>query len=89
MYAAKCGGKDRVQLFSTTMRDIFLEHLELETELRRALDRGNQLSLAYQPIFKAFTGRQTTFEALIRWRHPVLGISRRPSLFRLPKRRES
>jgi EAL domain-containing protein (putative c-di-GMP-specific phosphodiesterase class I) len=55
------------------MRDTFLEHLELETELRHALDRDNELTLVYQPIFDADTGRQSAFEALLQWAHPILG----------------
>ena len=74
MYEAKRNGKDRVLFFSPAMRDTFLEHLELETELRRALDRGQELALAYQPIFEAEGGRQTAAEALLRWSHPALGM---------------
>jgi diguanylate cyclase (GGDEF)-like protein/PAS domain S-box-containing protein len=73
MYEAKRSGKDRVLAFAPAMRETFLEHLELETELRRALDHGHQLSLVYQPIFKAEGGGQIAFEALLRWAHPVLG----------------
>ncbi len=73
MYEAKRSGKDRVLFFTPAMRDTFLEHLELETELRRALDREDELCLVYQPIFEAHGGRQTAFEALLRWTHPVLG----------------
>ena len=73
MYEAKRGGKDRVLFFSPAMRDTVLEHLELETELRRALDRGQELTLVYQPIYEAVGGRQTASEALLRWVHPLLG----------------
>ena len=73
MYSAKRGGKDRVQLFSSEMRDIFVEHFELEADLRHALESNDQLSLVYQPIFEARGHRQTAFEALLRWTHPVLG----------------
>ena len=72
MYEAKRGGKDRVLFFTPAMRETFRERLELETELRRALDR-NELSLVYQPIFEAGSGKQSAFEALLRWVHPVLG----------------
>jgi len=71
MYEAKRSGKDRVLFFTPAMHDTFLEHLELETDLRRALDR-DELSLVFQPIFEANSGRQTAFEALLRWTHPVL-----------------
>ena len=73
MYEAKRGGKDRVLFFSPAMRDNILEHLELQTELRRALDRSDELSLVYQPIYESDGGRQTAFEALLRWVHPLLG----------------
>lgn len=73
MYEAKRAGKDRVRFFTTAIHDTFLEHLELETELRHALDRNTELSLVYQPIFQAQGGRKTTFEALLRWQHPILG----------------
>jgi len=73
MYEAKRSGKDRVLFFTPAMHDTFLEHLELETELRHALDGDSELSLVYQPIFEAQGGRQTAFEALLRWSHPVLG----------------
>ena len=45
----------------------------METDLRRALDRG-ELCLHYQPIFTAANNRQTAYEALSRWRHPSLGF---------------
>jgi diguanylate cyclase (GGDEF)-like protein/PAS domain S-box-containing protein len=73
MYEAKRNGKDRVLFFSPAMRDTFLEHLELETELRHALDREDELALVYQPILEADSCRQIAFEALLRWSHPVLG----------------
>jgi diguanylate cyclase (GGDEF)-like protein/PAS domain S-box-containing protein len=72
MYESKRGGKDRVSFFTPAVRISFLKRLELEAELRRALE-GEQLSIAYQPIFETQSGRQTAFEALLRWTHPVLG----------------
>ncbi len=74
MYGAKRAGKDRVQLFSPALRDIFLERWELEAQLRQALERGGQFFLDYQPIFEAQSQEQTAFEALLRWRHPELGL---------------
>ncbi len=47
--------------------------LDLETELRRAIDQGD-LTLAYQPIIDLGANRVTGFEALARWNHPVRGI---------------
>lgn len=73
MYQAKRAGKDRIMFFTPAMRATFLERLELETDLRHALDRG-ELFLQYQPIFEATGGRQTAFEALARWKHPTRGL---------------
>ncbi len=50
-----------------------LIHLQLETDLRRALER-NEFQLCYQPILSLTQNRITGFEALLRWRHPHRGI---------------
>jgi diguanylate cyclase (GGDEF)-like protein/PAS domain S-box-containing protein len=72
MYEAKhC--KDRIQFYLPTMRVAFIERLELETDLHHALER-NELTLHYQPLFTVSGERQTAFEALARWRHPVRGL---------------
>jgi diguanylate cyclase (GGDEF)-like protein/PAS domain S-box-containing protein len=73
MYQAKRAGKDRILFFTPAMRATFLERFELEADLRHALDHGN-LEVHYQPIFGAADCRQTAFEALARWKHPVLGF---------------
>ena len=73
MYQAKHMGKDRVLFFTPRMRDSFLERLELETDLRHALD-NREFLLYFQPIFEASQCRQTAFEALIRWKHPSRGL---------------
>jgi len=73
MYQAKRAGKDRILFFTPAMRDVFMERLELESDLRHALDNG-ELFLHYQPIFDAADGRQTAFEALARWVHPSRGL---------------
>jgi EAL domain-containing protein (putative c-di-GMP-specific phosphodiesterase class I) len=55
------------------MRARSVERLELETELRRALEQ-NELFLVYQPQIEVATGRIASVEALVRWRHPTRGI---------------
>jgi EAL domain-containing protein (putative c-di-GMP-specific phosphodiesterase class I) len=72
MYQAKRAGKDRILFFTPAMRATFLERFELEADLRHALDQG-ELIVHYQPIFEAADCRQTAFEALARWNHPVRG----------------
>jgi len=47
--------------------------LDLDTELRRAVERG-EFELHYQPLYHLRSGRPTGFEALVRWRHPVRGL---------------
>jgi diguanylate cyclase (GGDEF)-like protein/PAS domain S-box-containing protein len=73
MYRAKTSGKGRSAIFETSMNKNVVERLELETELRRALDRG-QIVLHYQPIVDLRTGRIAEMEALARWQHPRLGM---------------
>jgi len=73
MYEAKQAGKDRVHFYTPALGASFQARLELETDLRRALDHGD-LRLHYQPIFSALDNRQTAYEALARWPHPHLGF---------------
>ncbi len=73
MYRAKANGKARYEIFDPTMRDIILERLALENELRKALD-NHQLEVYYQPIVSLVNGHMIGFEALIRWHHPVHGL---------------
>ena len=72
MYRAKEQGRRQVCVFGAELRDHAVARLELETELRGALER-NELSLVYQPGVELETGRITAVEALLRWSHPVLG----------------
>jgi diguanylate cyclase (GGDEF)-like protein/PAS domain S-box-containing protein len=73
MYRAKASRKPRFVLFNSTMRDLAVERLSLETGLRRALDRG-EVQTYYQPIVSLRTGRVTGFETLMRWQHPERGL---------------
>jgi diguanylate cyclase (GGDEF)-like protein len=69
MYEAKSKGKARYEIFERNMRSRFTEHLALETDLRRALERG-EFKVYYQPIVSLANGTITEVEALIRWEHP-------------------
>ncbi|NET90314.1 MAG: EAL domain-containing protein [Kamptonema sp. SIO1D9] len=73
MYRAKRQGKGGYAIFDATMRVEAIERLELETDLRRALER-NELEVYYQPIVSVSTGKITGFEALLRWHHPQRGM---------------
>jgi diguanylate cyclase (GGDEF)-like protein len=73
MYHAKQNGRARWMMFDQTMQEGALRRLTLEAELRLALP-GRQLFLQYQPIVAPQDGRICGFEALLRWRHPVLGL---------------
>ena len=77
MYQAKRGGKARHEVFDEKMRDAVIETLQLETDLRRAVER-EEFSVDYQPIFSLVTGQLEGVHALPRWDHPRLGaVSRR------------
>ncbi len=73
MYHAKAAGRSRYQVFDKPMHERAVKHLQLESDLRRALER-RQFELHYQPIVSLKTARITGFEALIRWNHPKRGV---------------
>jgi diguanylate cyclase (GGDEF)-like protein len=73
MYRAKEQGRDRFQLYAPAMNAQAEERLGLEHGLRKALAQ-EQLVLHYQPIIEVATGRIHGTEALLRWRHPDLGL---------------
>jgi diguanylate cyclase (GGDEF)-like protein len=73
MYRAKGMGKARHEIFDTGMHSQALKLLQLETDLRRALER-KEFMVVYQPIMSLETGQLCGFEALIRWPHPERGL---------------
>ena len=72
MYHAKAAGKARYVLFDRRMHEEILGKLELENDLRHAVQRG-QLLLHYQPIVSLASRSLRGFEALLRWDHPRHG----------------
>ena len=73
MYKAKVHGKARYEVFKVTMREQARTRIELENDLRYALER-HELKLDYQPIIALPSEQITGFEALLRWHHPQRGI---------------
>lgn len=72
LFRAKQRGRARWRAFTAEMADSVGKRLDLEIELRRAI-QSDELTLAYQPIVEAATGRITGVEALLRWDHPERG----------------
>jgi diguanylate cyclase (GGDEF)-like protein/PAS domain S-box-containing protein len=72
MYRAKDSGRNNFQFFTRELNALMTEQLELETHLRRALER-NQFVLRYQPRVNLVTGQIVGAEALLRWRIPERG----------------
>ena len=73
MYRAKNDGRSRYEVFDREMHAKAVELLEIETDLRRAIER-DEFVLHYQPIVSLLTGELDGFEALVRWNHPRNGV---------------
>ncbi|MBX6341155.1 MAG: EAL domain-containing protein, partial [Thermomicrobiaceae bacterium] len=73
MYRAKAKGKAGYEFFTPRMHAQALRRLELERDLRRAIERG-ELRVHYQPEVSLATGRVIGAEALVRWEHPERGL---------------
>ena len=73
MYHAKEQGRDNCQFYSASLTEEAMRRLNLESNLRLALERG-EFFLAYQPQLDLASGRIHSLEALIRWQHPQQGL---------------
>ncbi|HYO16223.1 MAG TPA: EAL domain-containing protein [Thermoanaerobaculia bacterium] len=73
MYGAKTSGKARDAVFDRDMHDRAVALLQLETDLRRAVERS-EFEIHTQPIVSLDNGEIHAFEALLRWRHPRRGL---------------
>jgi diguanylate cyclase (GGDEF)-like protein/PAS domain S-box-containing protein len=70
---AKALGKARYEVFDRAMHAHALGRLQMEMDLRRAMERG-EFRVFYQPVVELASGRITGFEALLRWMHPERGM---------------
>jgi diguanylate cyclase (GGDEF)-like protein/PAS domain S-box-containing protein len=73
MYRAKEQGRSRYEIFDQAMHQFAVQQLQLENDLRRAIER-QELVAYYQPIIKLKTQELVGFEALVRWQHPDRGL---------------
>ena len=73
LYRAKALGKGRYEVFDQMMHQKAVALLELETDLRRAIEH-QEFQIYYQPIVSLLTNKITGFEALLRWQHPTRGL---------------
>lgn len=73
MYRAKDSGRNAFRFFDASMNENVVEHLHLASGLRTALAQ-EELQVHYQPQFDLRSGRIIGAEALLRWKHPVLGF---------------
>ncbi len=73
MYTAKNRGKNRYEMFNPSMDARASERMELENDLRRAIER-EEFEVHYQPIVEAGSAKVAGLEALARWRHPERGL---------------
>jgi diguanylate cyclase (GGDEF)-like protein/PAS domain S-box-containing protein len=73
MYRAKATGKGRYVVYDSTLHEYVTRLMRFETDLRRAIER-DELFVDYQPIVRLESGGICGLEALVRWRHPSLGV---------------
>jgi diguanylate cyclase (GGDEF)-like protein len=86
MYQAKERGRARFEVFDADMRASALKRLQVESELRHALER-DEMRLVYQPVIDVDSGKIAAVEALLRWDHPERGMV--PPLDFIPVAEES
>ncbi|QLC74230.1 EAL domain-containing protein [Pseudomonas sp. LPB0260] len=74
LYQSKGSGRNNAQFFSAPLKIKASFELQLEEQLRTALQRDQGLLLYYQPILDLHSGQVSKLEALVRWQHPEHGL---------------
>ena len=74
LYQSKGNGRNNLTFFSPNLKTRASLELQIEEELRNALNEDKGLFLHYQPIFDLKNGRVAKLEALVRWQHPEHGL---------------
>jgi len=72
LYESKRRGRGRTSLYTRDMLQIVADRVQLETDMRTAIERG-EMHLAFQPVITLVDDRIIGYEALLRWDHPTLG----------------
>jgi diguanylate cyclase (GGDEF)-like protein len=88
MYRAKANGKSRYEVFDQKMHAHAVALLQLETDLRLAIER-EEFRILYQPVISMRSGRIAGVEALVRWEHPQRGLVSPDDFLTSPRRRDS
>ena len=73
LYRAKERGRGGYEIFDEVMRSRVIEHMQIENDLQRAVQR-EELELHYQPVIRLRDGAVVAMEALLRWNHPERGL---------------
>ncbi len=73
MYKAKAEGRNNFQFYSAEMTEHAIERVVMEANFRAAL-KNNEFEVYYQPQINARKNKLTGMEALVRWRHPTMGM---------------
>src|SRR5690606_5397898 len=73
LYEAKSSGRNRAAIYVDAMNELVQTRHSIEAELREALKAGDQLWVAFQPLFGRREGEIVGAEALVRWTHPRRG----------------
>lgn len=82
MYRAKEQGRDRCAMFDEAMREAAMHSLDLQADLRRAINNRDFLPF-YQPILRLDDGEVVGYEALLRWQHERRGLLNPPDFINL------